>query len=566
MRKPICLTLTVFALSVVIDCTQAAEGGGKPATEYPCRWVYVSRGLHKDQDVEDIRGIATTASQHRLNGMVLAAGLDRLDRQPARYLERLESVKRICAEQRLEIIPIVFSAGYGGSVLAYDKNLAEGLLVEDAPFVVQGQEARLQSDLAQGLVNGGFEDHVGDQARGCGFHDQPGKVSFVDTTVAKEGQASLRFENFGEYPHGHARVMFEVPVRPRRCYRVTGWVKTESLQPADRFQIQVLAGERSLAPVSVRVEPTMDWQRFTIGFNSLQFEQVRIYAGVWGGRDGRFWLDGWGLEEVALANVLRRPGTPLLVRDAQSDTACEEGRDFATVADPKLDFRFDHDGPPIRLLSGGRLREGQKLRVNCFHGMAIHDGQVTVCMSEPKLYEIWQRQTELIHQHLAPRRWLLSMDEIRAGGSCEACRSRQLSMAQILGDCLTRQYQMIRRMNPEAEVFVWSDMLDPHHNARANYYLVEGGYTGSWQHVPKDLRIVCWYFEKRRESLAHFSALGFQTLAGAYYDGDTLGNPKGWLETLDRTPGALGIMYTTWQNKYELLAPFGDLVSGKLPQ
>ncbi|MCY2994823.1 MAG: hypothetical protein NTY19_44225 [Planctomycetota bacterium] len=360
--------------------------------------------------------------------------------------------------------------------------------------------------------------------------------------------------------------MFEVPVRPRRCYRVTGWVKTESLQPADRFQIQVLAGERSLAPVSVRVEPTMDWHRFTIGFNSLQFEQVRIYAGVWGGRDGRFWLDGLGLEEVALANVLRRPGTPLLVRDAQSDTAYEEGRDFATVADPKLDFRFDHDGPPIRLLSGGRLREGQKLRVNYFHGMAIHDGQVTVCMSEPKLYEIWQRQTELIHQHLAPRRWLLSMDEIRAGGSCEACRSRQLSMAQILGDCLTRQYQMIRRMNPEAEVFVWSDMLDPHHNAQANYYLVEGDYTGSWQHVPKDLRIVCWYFEKRRESLAHFSALGFQTLAGAYYDGDTLGNPKGWLETLDRTPGALGIMYTTWQNKYELLAPFGDLVSGKLPQ
>ena len=88
------------------------------AAEYPCRWVYVSRGFHKDQDVEDIRGIAHTAAQHGLNGMVLAAGLDRLDRQPARYLERLETVKRMCAVEHIEIIPIVFSAGYGGSVLA----------------------------------------------------------------------------------------------------------------------------------------------------------------------------------------------------------------------------------------------------------------------------------------------------------------------------------------------------------------------------------------------------------------------------------------------------------------
>ena len=70
-----------------------------------------------------------------------------------------------------------------------------------------------------------------------------------------------------------------------------------------------------------------------------------------------------------------------------------------------------------------------------------------------------------------------------------------------------------------------------------------------------------WYYEKRHESLAHFSGLGFKTLAGAYYDGDTLENPKGWLEALDRTPAAIGIMYTTWQNKYDLLAPFGDLVS-----
>jgi len=40
-----------------------------------------------------------------------------------------------------------------------------------------------------------------------------------------------------------------------------------------------------------------------------------------------------------------------------------------------------------------------------------------------------------------------------------------------------------------------------------------------------------------------------------------LTNPKDWLVSLDKTPGAEGIMYTTWENKYKLLADFGDLIS-----
>ncbi|MCX6634467.1 MAG: hypothetical protein NT090_05175 [Acidobacteria bacterium] len=65
----------------------------------------------------------------------------------------------------------------------------------------------------------------------------------------------------------------------------------------------------------------------------------------------------------------------------------------------------------------------------------------------------------------------------------------------------------------------------------------------------------------RGDRRARFSGLGFRTFAGAYYDGDTLDNPRGWLEALDQTPNAAGIMYTTWQSKYALLADFGDLVS-----
>lgn len=543
-----------------------AAAGLKPARAekpvYPFRWVWVSSGLSSDGQVEEIRTIARTASEHGLNGMVLSAGLDRIDLQPAAWFNRVEQVKQIAADARLELIPNIFSAGYGGSVIAHNRNLAEGIPVRDALFVVQNGEARLVADPPVAFANPGFEEQSNGRATGYNFHDRPGEVSFIDREVFHSGSASLRFENFGNFEYGHGRVMQEIAVRPNRQYRVTVWVKSDELAPANVFRVQVLAADgRALAPWDPKLPRTTDWRKLTLGFNSLGYEKVRIYAGVWGGMSGRFWVDDFSVEEVGLVNLLRRAGTPLTVRGESSEITYEEGTDYAAVADRQLTFRFDHDGPAIRVLPGARIQEGERLRVSYYHGMSINDGQVTICMSEPETYEIWRKQARLLQDLIGGKRFLLSMDEIRAGGTCEACRNRGISMAEILGDCITKQTEMLREMNPEADVAIWSDMLDPNHNARANYYMVDGDYSGSWNFIPKDLVIMCWYYAKRRESLAHFSGLGFRTFAGAYYDGDTLENPKGWLEALDQTPNAIGIMYTTWQNKYALLADFGDLVS-----
>jgi len=548
-----CLSFVLLLTSLSAICI------GK---DYTHRWVYVSRSLGSDSDVKDIEGIVKTASEHGLNGMVLTGGLEYLDRQPPEYFKRLEDVKQVCRQNNIEIIPIIFSVGYGGSILSYDKNLAAGIAVTDALFVVQNGKAHLVQDPPVQIVNPGFEEYDGNRLAGHNFHDRPGEVSFIDKDVFKNGKASLRFENFGKYEHGHARVMQEVKIQPHRCYRLSCQVRTEQLDPADSFLLQVLNLDgRSLAPWDPAIPSSTDWRQVVMGFNSLDYDTVRIYVGAWGGKTGKFWVDDLQLEEVGLLNILRRPGTPMTVRDEKSQLIYEEGRDFAEVKDPRLNFRFDHQPPALEVLPAGRIKNGQRLRVSYYHGIAINRGQVTVCMSEPKLYEIWEKEAQLIHKHLAPNKYLLSTDEIRAGGACETCKKRKMTMAQILGDCITKQLRIIRRVNPNAELLIWSDMLDPNHNAHDNYYLVDGDFTGSWNYIPKDLVIVCWYYDKRNESLKFFSSLGFKTLAGAYYDGDTLDNPKGWLESLERTPGACGIMYTTWENKYQFLAPFGDLVT-----
>ena len=558
----------VWLLLVSVSLFGVSAGQSKP---YSNRWVRISSNLREDSEVDRIRKIVETAARHGLTGVAFSAGLDQLDLKTPDYFRRLQRVREICAERKIEIIPSFMSAGYGGSVLAHDKNLAAGLPVRDALFVTVGGRAKFKADPAPAVVNSGFEKHSGGQLEGFAVTRPLGDMISVDRAVLKEGNASVRFENFGRYPGEWARLSQVVGVRPYRLYRLSCWVRSENMGDADpfgsgNFLLEVLGGDekRPLQYQNPRVSSRGEWQKVAVGFNSWGYDKVEIVPKMRGAPEGKFWLDDLHVEEIGLVNVLRRPGTPLSVRSDEKGTQYEEGRDFAPVEDPQLNFRFDHDGPDIEITAGSRIREGERLRVSYYHGTNIYNGQTPLCMSEPKLYEIWRAQARLVHQALAPARYLLNMDEVRAGGSCEACKKRGMSMGQILGDCISRQFNLLREANPKAEIFVWSDMLDPNHNADANrrhYYLAEGGYAGSWNYVPKELGIVCWYYEKREASLRHFSALGFRTMAGAYYDADNLNNPKGWLEALDATPGACGIMYTTWLNKYDLLGPFGDLVS-----
>lgn len=532
-------------------------------TKFRDRFVWVfGWGLGRDDDVAQILHVLKTAANHGYNGAVLSAGLDSLCKRDQAYLQRLEGIKRACEELGLELIPAVFSIGYGGGILAHDRNLAEGLPVKDALFVVKGSEATLVPDPPVQIVNGGFEEFEGNRLKGFAFHDQPGEVSFVDMEVKRNGKASIRFENFTSNPYGHGRIMQEITVKPYRCYRVSVWVRTEGLQPQGCFRLLVLAGNRDLAPRTFRIPPTSDWQKVTMIFNSQKFDKVRVYAGVWGARSGKFWLDDWTIEEIGPINVLRRPGTPVVVKSEDGSVVFEEGKDYAPLVDPNFHLwtNFDRPAPTLKILPSSRIKDGQRLRVSWYHPMLIYESQVTVCMGEPAIYEIFEHEAKLLWEKLRYRKVLLNMDEVRMGGTCKACEGK--NMAQLLGECITRQVRSLRRHNPKAEIYIWSDMLDPNHNARPDYYLVEGDFTGSWNFVPKDIIVAVWGGAPREKSLRFFAEQGFRTLVACYYDAPNLDEVKGWLEIARKIPNVTGFMYTTWERKYQLLGDFGRLVFG----
>ena len=529
---------------------------------YPDRWVYVSRSFDTDKDVEEVREIAQTASEHGLTAIVLS-GMDRISLGSPEYLGRLRKVKTIADQFRLEIIPSGFNTGYGGALLSHNKNLAEGMLVKDALFVAKDGVAGFVADSPAELQNDGFEQFQGDRFTAFEKQDEPGKKTFVDTKVSHSGKFSLRIENFGETKAGIARVAQQIRVSPYRCYRVSAWVRTEDVAPDSLFSIKAFTPDgRDLCPFEPPAPaPTSGWRQVTTAFNSWNFDRIELNFGVFEGVKGKVWVDEAKLEEVGLMNVVRRAGAPLTVRDEATGTVYEEGRDFAPVSDPHLDFLWTHEMPSIRLLPASRIQNGARLRVSYYHGTTIYNDQVSACPSEAQTYEIWKQQFPLIEKYLAPKRYFLGVDEIRLFNRCEACRARQMTASEMLGQMTQWLYSQVRAVNPKAEVLVWSDMFDPNHNSKHQYYLVEGSLENTWQYLPNDMGIVLWYFDKRRESLDFFSSRGFRTIAGAYYDGDDLHDPEGWLEAMDTTPNAAGIMYTTWSSKYKLLAPFGDLVS-----
>ena len=534
--------------------------GAALAAPYADRFVWVfGWGLGKDADVGEISQLLDTAGQHGCNGAVVSFGLDTLCKKTPDFFRRLDEVQSACARNKIELIPSVFSAGYGSFALAHDRNLAEGLPVEDAPFLVAGSEARFVPDEAARLANGGFEDFTGHKFKGFNFHDQPGEISFADTQVKHGGKASLRLENFTANAHGHARVMQEIKLRPHRSYRISLWVKTEGLAPTTAFQIMALAGKRELAPRSFKLPSTGDWQKITMLFNSAAYDSVRLYTGLWGGKAGKLWLDDWSLEEVGPLNVLHRPGTPVTVRSEDGATTYAEGQDYAPLTDPNYSpSRVDRPAPPLKLLSGGQIKDAQRLRVSWYHPMLVHDSQISICMAEPALYDIMDHEARLLAEHLHPRRVLLNMDEVRMGGTCRACAGR--AMGELLGECITKEVAALRRYSPGVEVYAWSDMLDPNHNAHGDYYLVQGDYTGSWKHVPKDLVMAVWGGAPREKSLQFFADQGFRTLVACYYDADNLNDVKAWLQLARPLPQVQGFMYTPWQRKYSLLPEFGDLL------
>src|SRR3954452_23194396 len=162
-------TLLLAALAGLAQTppTHAADG-----PTYRDRWFYSMFNLQVEKNADELIRVIERAGKAGYTGVVLADyKLNILDRVPAHYFKNLARVQAAARKAGLEIIPAVFPIGYSSGLLAHDPNLAEGLPVKDAPFVVRKGVAVPASDPPARLANPGLEQTRGDRFTGYSYQD-----------------------------------------------------------------------------------------------------------------------------------------------------------------------------------------------------------------------------------------------------------------------------------------------------------------------------------------------------------------------------------------------------------
>ena len=426
--------------------------------------------------------------------------------------------------------------------------------------------ALFQPDNPTNVLNGDFEDAVGNHFHGWSFQDNEGVTTFADHDVTHGGKTSLRMENPGKNDGQHVRVMQTIQLKPHRQYRISFWVKTQDLAGGFSPEVKVLAadGQTGISYQTFHCDATQDWKHYDLGFNSLDNTTGLLYIGSWGGTTGKVWWDDFSVQEIGLVNVLRRPGCPVTVR-GEDGTAYEEGRDYQKIVDPQLHpWTAYHDMPIIHLTTNSRIKDGGRLRVSYYHPTIIYEDRVTQCLSEPKVFDDWRDEVKTANALFHPDAFLMEHDELRVVDQCASCQAMHMTPGQLLAWNIHKSAGIIRAIRPDAGIWVWSDMFDPYHNATDHFYLVNGSLKGSWKGLDKDIGIVNWNGGGGAKDVKFFADLGLKQVLSGYYDGDEDGaGIQKWITGAQGLRGVVGAMYTTWNDNYAPMDTWAQKAWGK---
>lgn len=536
------------------------------------RWVYLATNLLADRNVLDAITLVERAKRAGYTGLVLndTRFMQWDAYPPGMYHNKVALVRERCRELGLQCVAGVMPVGYSGAMPWHDPNLAAGLPVRDAPFVARYGQAE-PADTAELLTNGNFDDGRDHRPAAWGLVDQPGAICFLDADTRYAGRHSLRIQDVDRHDprHGNGRVMQSIDLAPYRQYRVSYWIKTHALQRPEAFAIRVIGPDRAMMNFyQPPLQSTQPWTQVQFTFNSLWQTRANFYLGVWKGGGGTIWLDEVSVAPCGPVNVLRREGTPVRVASDDGGTVYQEGVDYKRLFDPGLygpdghgRIRPWHSPVPLEIPPGSRIAEGQWLRVSYYHPTIIQQSQIVCSLIDPKVFDLLDWQIRRVKQYVAPDGYFMNHDEIRVAGWDAQEAASGKTPGELLAHNARACVQIIRaHAGPDAPVYVWNDMFDPHHNAYKDgrYYLVNGSWYGSWEGLDREVIIANWR-RGEADSLRFFAERGHRQILCGYYDEDPRAILR-WLELAKDVPGVIGVMYTTWEKDYDDLEAFSQAV------
>jgi len=574
VKRAPALGLIAAALIFVYVQSDRSEAVRVPVDQIRQRLIYASLSPGFEKGQQALLELARRGRAAGYNGIVLNDfKLGTLDRIHRDYQTRLMDFHEKFSDLEMDLIPLVGAYGWSENILLNDPNLIEAMPVRDQELVVTSNTAFPTAGRVNLLNNTSFEDVDGQTFLEWDLQDSPGEAVRVAEGVARTGERSLLLEDMDRMGPGYhnGRVMQRVPVRPWSLYRAAMWVKTSEFRAAPAIRLFGLGDDGVLAADSLQVGRNQDWKLYHVTFNSQDNDEIMLYLGVWGGGQGRAWIDDVELEETAFVNLVRRDGAPLSVRRADG-TPLEEGRDFERLVDPKMGRagapgRYDryHTPPVIRFSKEAGLADGDRIYVDYYHAVTAHIGQPAACLDHPKVFELFRKQVEDVHALLKPRGYLLGHDEIRVANWCGSCRREGRSAGELLAYNVRKSIEIIREIDPDAEIYAWNDLFDPHHNALNRQYLVNGDFEGSWEGLPPEVVILNWNIfrdPKRLASFDFFAERGHRQILAGYYDKAGMIDHRLNLRP-EGAESVTGVMYSTFKRKFKDLETFAAQAWGQ---
>ena len=569
------IAAAVGVLALAYAQSSSSELLRVPHEQIRQRLIYIMDSPGFEEGHRKVLQLAERARESGYNGVVLndfkLGTLDKIDRS---YQVRLLAFRKQFEKFEMDLIPLVGAYGWSESILLNDPNLAEAMPVRNQELVVENGRAFPSGGRVNLLVNPGFEEVDGQKALDWDHQDKPGEATGIAVGVARTGERSFVLQDMAErlgpgYHNG--RIMQKVAVRPWSMYRAAMWVKTKGFSASRSLRLFGFANGRVLSADSLSIQRDQDWKLYHVVFNSQDSTEIMLYLGVWGGGRGTAWVDDVELEEMAFVNLVRREGAPVVVTRADG-TPLEEGRDFRPLVDPKMGNagapgRYDryHTPPLLEVTKKSGLSDGDRVLVSYYHAATVHIGQTVACLDHPKVFDLFRRQVKHVHELLKPRGYLLGHDEIRVANWCASCNREGRSAGELLAYNFGRCMEIIREIDPDAEIYAWNDMFDPDHNALRRAYLVNGDFEGSWEGVPPEVVILNWNIFKdknRISSFDFFADRGHRHILAGYYDSSpkidhrlTLGLKGG--------SSVAGVMYSTFENRYQELEHFAEQAWGR---
>ena len=548
---------------------QSQTAGARPApvpVKVTEKWVYLSGKASGDDQWDKTQALIERIGKAGYTTAFLYDGAafrpDIVSNKVSQ--ERVQRLIKACREQNLKVV-MCGSA----NVLGYDPNLGEGMPVVEAPFVVKDGKV-VPGALEMELRNPSFETAGKDGVPEGWFMEFAPKAFAVDNQGAFDGKTCIRMADIKGVVSEDACVITQtIKVKKHRYYHMTAQIKTKDFENPGSVMFGPTVGppgdRYGLNHNIFQVAETQDWKKYEIIFDTMDREEIDLHLGAWGAGKGTIWFDDLRIEPGGLVNLLRRESAPLMVRSEDGTITYEEGKDFTAVRDPKTgrpgswgSLDLWHEQPVVKLVEGGRIKEGQTLRMSYYHAVLVYDWSIMHCMNEPKTREIAAQQIHNVHTLFDPDGYFMPYDEIRFQGWDLSCQRSNKTPGQTLAEDVAFQTAAIRKEDPGKPIYVWNDMFDPNHNAgkTKHYYLVKGNdpWWGSWEGLDRDVIIMNWMSNApaRRKSLEFFAGRGHKQILAGFYDAP-IENIVPWLEDASHVEGVQGVMYTTWADDFSKL-------------